>query len=171
MNTLIKIFLVFVILCSINYSQDQCTFTGTPTKTFSYPLFGPTGTLKVLVVLCKFSDDNYDDPPRTDLWPSTLNSMPIWGSSLVSQTVQSNYSDPSFSGYIQDMSLNQLQIIGDVKWYQPLHEQSYYFISSGRHLGYLSEEILLGINSQVNFADYDNWDPNDIDQDGKKKRA
>ncbi|HCY75205.1 MAG TPA: hypothetical protein DHV28_04745 [Ignavibacteriales bacterium] len=168
MNSLIKIFLVFVILSNIHYAQDQCTFTGTPEKSLSYPLFGSTGTLKVLVILCKFTDDNYDDPPRTNLWPSTRNSMPIWGPSLVSTTIQTDYPDPSISGYFQDMSLNQLHIIGDVKFYQPIHEQAYYFISSGRGLGYLTEEILMGLNSQINFAEYDNWDPKDIDQDGKK---
>jgi len=149
-------------------AQDFCTLNDPPDKSLSFPLFGNMGTLKVLVVLCKFSDDNYINPPETDLWPSTLNSMPSWGPSLVSTTVQPDYSDPSLSGYFQDMSTNRYQIIGDVKFYQPLYEQSHYFISNNRHIGYLSEEILLEINSQVNFADYDNWDPKDLDQDGNK---
>ena len=114
---------------------------------WTYPLFGPTGTLKILVVYCKFSDDNFDLSPHTDLWPHTQNSMPTWGPSMLSQTIQSNYYDPSISGYFQDMSVNNFQIIGETKFYQPLHEQSYYWISSGRHIGYLVEEILTGINS------------------------
>lgn len=135
---------------------------------YTFPLFGSGGTLKILQVYCKFSDDNFNLSPNTDAWPSTLNTMPMWASSFLSQTVQNDYYDPSFSGYFQDMSRNQFQVIGDVRFYQPLHEQSYYFIANGRHIGYLVQEILLGIDNSVNYADYDQWDPLDFDRDGIK---
>lgn len=92
---------------------------------WSYPLFGPTGTLKILVVYCKFSNDNFNQSPDTDLWPSTHNAMPVWGPSMISQTVQSDYDDPSISGYFQEMSSNNFHIIGISRFYQPQHEQSY----------------------------------------------
>jgi M6 family metalloprotease-like protein len=118
-----------------------------------------TGTLKVLVVLCKFSDDTFDLSPFTDLWPHTLNSMPSWGSNLISSTVQSTYSNPSISGYYKLMSNGLYDVIGDVVFYQPQHNQNYYSIVSGKHLGYLTEEILTAIDQapyNINFADYDN---------------
>ncbi len=121
-----------------------------------------------MVVVCKFSDDNFDLSPHTDQWPHTLNSMPSWGPDLVSSTVQSDYSDPSLSGYFQDMSLGQFNVIGDVVFYQPEFEECYYSRASGKHIGYLAKEILEGINSSVNYANYDNWDPNDIDDDNIK---
>ncbi|MDY0083553.1 MAG: immune inhibitor A [Ignavibacteriaceae bacterium] len=132
----------------------------------SYPLFGPTGTLKILVVYCKFSDDNFDQSPHTDFWPHTLNSMPTWGPLMLSQNIQSDYYDPSISGYFQDMSMNNFHIIGETIFYQPLHEQSYYWTSSGRHIGYLVEEILTGIDNNVDYSQFDQWDPYDFDNDG-----
>lgn len=62
-------------------------------------------------------------------------------------------------------------MIGDVIFYQPIHEQSFYFMSSGRHIGYLSEEILTSINGQVNYPNYDSWDPLDMDSDGIKNES
>jgi M6 family metalloprotease-like protein len=121
------------------------------------PSFGPVGTLKILVFLVKFSDDDFLAPPITDPWPLNMNYMPPWGPTLVSSTVQSDYPDPSLSGYFQDMSLNQFNVIGDVYFYEPQFNQSYYYPSSGRHLGYLVEEILLHFDNQINYSDYDNW--------------
>lgn len=66
------------------------------------------------------------------------------------------------------MSLKNFNVIGDVYFYQPLHEESYYYVTNGRHLGYLTEEILTQLNSSINYANYDNWDPNDFDGDGIK---
>lgn len=122
-----------------------------------FPRFGPVGTLKILVVLVKFSDDDFLAPPITDPWPLNMNYLPPWGPTLVSSTVQSDYPDPSLSGYFQDMSLNQFHVIGDVYFYEPQFNQSYYYPSSGRHLGYLVEEILLHFDNQINYSDYDNW--------------
>lgn len=149
-------------------SDFSCPMPELQNKTnmsWTYPLFGPTGTLKILVVYCKFSDDNFDLSPHTDVWPSTHNSMPTWGPSMLSQNVQADYYDPSISGYFQDMSMNNFQIIGETRFYQPQHGQSYYWISSGRHIGYLVEEILTGINNNVDYSQFDQWDPYDFDND------
>lgn len=155
----------------LNYTHAQITteFCNLNLQTNSYiPVIPVTGSFRILVVLSKFQDDNFNKSPQTNLWPSSLNSMPSWAQLLVSQSIQSNYPDPTLSGYFQDMSQNQFNIIGDVVFYQPIHEESYYFISSGKHIGYLTAEILTGINQNVNYANYDNWDPEDYDSDGIK---
>lgn len=150
------LFFLLVIYFSFNNTQAQtaeafCTLN--QTSSASIPT---TGTFRILIVLCKFSDDNFDQSPHTDLWPHTLNLMPSWGPNLVSSTIQQSYSNPSVSGYFKTMSRGLYDVIGDVVFYMPQHNQSYYFIDNGRHLGYLTEEILTGINPTVNYANYDN---------------
>lgn len=115
-----------------------------------------TGTFRTLIILCKFSDDTFDRPPWTDLWPHTLNAMPSWGPSLVSPTVQTTYSDPSESGYFKLMSSGLYNVIGDVIFYQPQHPESYYYFSNGKGVNYLTEEILTAIDPYVNYVNYDN---------------
>lgn len=144
------------------FSQEINDFCGLDTETYSLQkttsissYVPTTGTLRILVVLCKFVDDNFDLSPHTDLWPHTLNSMPSWGPNLVS-TSSTYYYNPSMTGYFKTMSNNNFNVIGDVVFYQPQHNQSYYFISSGRHIGYLTEEILTAINPSINYANYDN---------------
>lgn len=139
-------------------------------ESVNIPAFGPTGILRILVIFCKFSDDTFDISPYTDLWPSTLNTLPSWANNIVAPMVWENYTHPSISGYFRDMSGGRFDVIGDVypELYIPEHEQSYYWISNGRHLGYLVEEILTNIDPLVVFDDYDNWDPNDYNGNGIK---
>lgn len=65
--------LIFLFLSVINLAQISDFTCPTPelqnrnNMSWSYPLFGPTGTLKMLVVYCKFSDDNFNLSPHTDL--------------------------------------------------------------------------------------------------------
>ncbi|MDP4175889.1 MAG: T9SS type A sorting domain-containing protein [Bacteroidota bacterium] len=117
-----------------------------------------TGTFKILVVYCKFADDNFDFSPFTDLWPSTLNTLPEWTSKTISKAVMSKYPDPSISGYFSEMSGGKLNMIGDVcpVLYIPKHEESYYYNSNGKNVSFLAKEVLDGIDPYVNFSDYDN---------------
>ena len=153
-----KYFFLFLYLFFILYSDAH---TQTSESFCTYIQAGsasiPTsGNFKILIVLCKFIDDNFDQSPHTDLWPHTLNTMPSWGPSLISSTVQSSYSNPSISGYFKTMSSGLFNVYGDIVFYQPNHEQCYYSRASGRHLGYLTEEILTAINPLVDYANYDN---------------
>jgi len=134
----------------------------------TYPYYPTNATLKALVIFVKFSDDNFDLSPFTDLWPKDLVGLPTWATGIISSTVQSTYSHPSISGYFDEMSLNQFQLIGDVhtQLYTPLHEQSYYSISSGRNISYLTEEILTNLNPDINYAQYDTRSPGSTSSDG-----
>lgn len=108
----IKIILVVFLIASLKiFTQDfDHLYYALPEiqteQGYTFPLFGPTGTLKILQVYCKFSDDTFNLSPNTDAWPDTLNEMPFWGLSFLSQSIKSDYYDPSFSGYFQDMSRN-----------------------------------------------------------------
>lgn len=161
----IILFLTFILLSKNLFSQEAEHFCGMDggsglQKTASITSIPTSGTFRILVVLCKFSDDTFNQSPHTDLWPDTLNSMPSWGTDLVS-TSSTSYVNPSMTGYFKTMSNGNYNVIGDVVFYQPQQNQSYYFLSSGRHIGYLTEEILTAIDPAVNYANYDN------DGDGK----
>jgi M6 family metalloprotease-like protein len=147
----------------------QCRIPENPQTGYNtVPAFGPSGTLRMLIVLCKFADDQYDKSPDTDLWPHSLQTMPSWGTTLLSPNVSAYYNNPSLSGYFYANSHGHLNVIGDVIFYVPKHEESYYYASKGRGTGYLSKEILTSIDSIVDYSRYDNWDPNDIDGDERK---
>jgi len=151
----LMMFLSFVETSLSQQTDEFCQIE----QTYVNPTIPHIGSFKTLVVLCKFSDDNFDLSPYTNLWPHTLNSMPDWGSNIISSTVQTSYPNPSISGYYKLMSNGLFNVFGDVVYYQPEHNQDYYSIASGKHIGYLTEEILTAINQapyNINFADYDN---------------
>lgn len=150
------IFSLLLFFFSFYYAQAQTEQAFCIFEQAASPSIPTTGTFRILIVLCKFIDDDSDRSPHTDLWPHTLNSMPSWGPNLVSSTVQQSYSNPSVSGYFKTMSNGLYDVIGDVVFYQPQYNQSHYFLDYGRHLGYLAEEILTAINPIVNYANYDN---------------
>lgn len=127
-------------------------------KTLGFPMLPLQGTVKMLVVYCKFKDDQFDYSPFTDLWPSSLQGLPEWTNKTISPQVLSKYPDPSISGYFHEMSGGKLNIIGDVCpiVYVPQHEETYYYSNAGKNLSFLSREIIDGIDKYVNFADYDN---------------
>jgi len=164
-----------ITLCVSTFAEDLLDETcGLPEESLSgesyaynYPYYPTDATLKALVVFVKFTDDNYDNPPHTNLWPSTLNTLPTWAPSIISPTVEPKYSDPSISGYFDEMSMDELQITGDVypQLYIPLNDENYYYTPT-RHIGYLVEEILTQIDVNVNYANYDNLSPNGYSPDG-----
>jgi len=123
----------------------------------SAPYVPTSGTFKTLVIFIKFNDDNFDSPPLTDQWPSTLNTLPSWAIDIISPTVESDYEDPSLSGYFHTMSQGNYDLIGDVYpvLYIPLNNQSYYFQSSGRGIEYLTEEIFTELNQSIDYSQYD----------------
>jgi len=143
-------------LFAIDVDNSQLTLAQSKVG-LSAPYIPTSGTYKVLVIFIKFSDDNYDSPPLTDQWPSTLNTLPSWAIDIISPTVESDYEDPSLSGYFHTMSQGNYNLIGDVYpiLYIPLNNQSYYFQSSGRGIEYLTEEIFTELNQFIDYSQYD----------------
>lgn len=122
------------------------------------------GAAKILIIYAKFCEDDFDSAPETNNWPSTLNSLPSWATNTISPSILSKYSDPSISGYYKEMSMGKVDLIGSVcpVLFIPSHPMDYYYFSNGRGLNYLTEEALNFAANYVNFADYDIYDPNDL---------
>lgn len=66
----IKYLIILAFFSIQSFGQDFCLSEGvglyTP-QSVSTPAFGPNGTVRTLVILCKFSDDNFDQSPHTDV--------------------------------------------------------------------------------------------------------
>jgi len=128
------------------------------------PYIRSSGVMKVLVIFIKFSDDNLEEYPITNLWPHNLNTLPSWAEDIVSPTKLSEYNHPSMSGYYHEMSNEKYDVIGDIydELYIPLHPQSYYWYSAGRGIHYVVEEILTELDTWIDYDKYDNDGPDGI---------
>ena len=134
----------------------------------STPLFPTSGTVRVLIIYCKFIDDYFDYPPYSDLWPGQLNTLPSWVYKTVSRSPQEVSHDPSITGYFDDMSMGKLKVIGDVcpKLIVPRLPSFYYSKAAGSNITYLVKEVLDKADPYVNYSDYDNYDPEDYNHNG-----
>lgn len=179
MNKILAFLAMFILVLhfqglaqSYSYNNHVCVAptasSQAMTLAVSYPYYPANSTLKALIIFVRFSDDHYELSPYTDMWPDRQVSLPSWASGIISSTVQPTYTNPSLSGFFDDMSRNQFQLIGDVYpvLYTPLHTQSYYYRSSGRGIHYLTEEILTELNPYINYAAYDNLAPGGTAPDG-----
>jgi hypothetical protein len=74
-----------------------------------------TGTLRALVIYVQFFDDDFEAFPYTNDWPANVGNwqLPTWAYEVLSPTVQSQYTNPSLSGYFHNMSLGNFELIGD----------------------------------------------------------
>jgi len=80
------------------------------TTAYSWPYYPKDATLKALVIFVKFRDDNVDIPPHTDLWPHDLAGLPSWTPNIISSSVLPSYSNPSISGYFDEMSMGHFNL-------------------------------------------------------------
>ena len=124
-----------------------------------------TGTVKALMILAKFHDDDSTDTPYTEYWPPGATSTPSWAQDLLSPSVQSNYSHPSVSGFFHEMSNGKMDFIGDVypSIYISEHSKYWYKDSQGRHISHFTEEILINLDSQIDYSEYDGNGDNVVD--------
>ena len=134
----------------------------------NHPRFPTSGTVRVLIIYCKFIDDYFDYPPYSDLWPGNLNSLPGWVYKTVSRSPQEVSHDPSITGYFDDMSMGKLKVVGDIcpKLIIPRLPSFYYSREAGSNITYLIKEVLDKADPYVNYSDYDNYDPDDYNHNG-----
>ncbi|MCE1189377.1 MAG: T9SS type A sorting domain-containing protein [Ignavibacteria bacterium] len=122
-------------------------------------LFLPSqGTLRVLIVFCKFPEDSYtpSDPARAQLWP--LNGNPYNMNSWVDTSWTGTPTPGSLTDYFDQMSLHNLHVIGDVVSVTALHTKDYYIYNHKRMGDIQGEIITQQLDPVINFAKYDNWD-------------
>ncbi|HRI83807.1 MAG TPA: T9SS type A sorting domain-containing protein [Ignavibacteria bacterium] len=134
-------------------------------------------TLKTLVIFANFPDGNWDPVSLNSnliymqYWPGSAGQqMPAWADSVICPTT-ANLWHPSITGNFVQSSNGKFWIIGDV--YPDLvildHNHDYYSPANGRRIGTAVKEIIDKVNPNVNFADYDKFDPCDIDNDDNRR--
>lgn len=94
----IAVSLLFLLSIFTFAQGDEFCYTDETQLSLPLPRFGPNGTLRTLVVICKFQEENYVNLPYTALWPPEMNYIPPWAPGLISSTIQSDYPDPSIQG-------------------------------------------------------------------------
>ncbi len=114
------------------------------------------GTIKALAVFIQFLGDH--SHPESSEWP--LNQAPVFLNTYLDST-EAQVSMPwSFSDYYRKMSFDALKIYGKGYFVITQHTENYY--RDTLHLGNnaygkVTKEVLGTLNSQINYAEYDNW--------------
>lgn len=168
--------LMTVMLPSSSYTQifvtkcplDSITSNNDGNNPKNHPLLPTSGTLKVLIIYCQFIDDYFNYPPYSDMWPWDIAKVPDWAMKTVTRSAGEQWTNPSLSGYYDEMSRGKLKITGDVcpKLIVPRLPSYYYSNHAGYNISYLTKEILDKADPYVNYSDYDNYDPDDYNHNG-----
>lgn len=181
MNKIIKkiILLLIFTIYSVNiYSQDNsnCVYSYTSGSVTPYK---PTKTpnvdeyLNCLIIYVTFPDDN--NPPSYDnFWPAHSQPVSPNGSTGLLATSEGNPSSPfmnrypeyTISDYFCEMSMGQLDIIGD-EVHIEMPQTSYWYRANQYSQGPLNRVVIQLANQQypnLNFADYDRWEFNSTTQ-------
>jgi len=168
--------IVLILISSFSYSQyseqdyinalniQQC---GTSDVSGSYiPAFPvDNDTLRVLVVYARYPDDTWDPGgtgQATNYWPGNLgNQKPYWSDDVIKSNTL-NIGNSNITAYYRDASLGKFYVIGDV--YPNLYifqNNSEYYRTNGRHIGWAVGELLTNIAPNVDWNLYDKFAPND----------
>jgi M6 family metalloprotease-like protein len=138
-----------------------------------------TGTIRMPVIFVKFADDDFFNtcPGTVDGWPPAEPNKPGWASSFIDDqySPDGSYTDGSLSDYFYEMSFGRFHMVGDVfptgpEAWVPLDDdgnpapQSYFHRNttqppgspSRRGMGYLIRKILVDLDDQIDFSQYDN---------------
>ncbi len=142
------------------FSQDdsffECTeltdpYTGLPQRGGRY--FTEQGVVRALVVFVQFAGDTTN--PNNGNWP--VNQPPIyWKQVLDSTLTPQNNDDGSLSQWFREMSFNKLQIYGDA-YFVITDSTKQWYIDHGKDYGDVNKDVLIKLDSQVDYSLYDNW--------------
>lgn len=145
------------------------------TSSMVLPYFPMTqDTLRVLVVFCNFGPPvgEYEvaGSSITQYWPaSSAYTKPTWADSIICPTA-SNIWNRSLTGLFRDASFGQFILVGDVYPDLYIFEQDpFYYKNDSARMGAAVKELLVNIDSSVNYANYDKFDPEDSDNDGNRR--
>jgi M6 family metalloprotease-like protein len=115
------------------------------------------GTVKGLTIFIQFLGDN--SHPESTEWP--INQEPLFLNTFLDSTANQTSTPYSFSGYYKEMSLGLLKFYGKGYFIIAPHTERYYTDTLGIPTedvyGYVTKEVLNTLNSQINYAEYDNW--------------
>lgn len=175
--TQISVFFILLLFYSNPKSQPAAYISNAPnlfcgmdnSSSIQFPYFPHNGdTLKALVVFCNFPDGNFEITGSSicDYWPaSNYLVKPSWADSIICPTT-TNVWNRSLTGLFKESSLGSFWLIGDVYPHLYVFEHNIdYYNNSSRKIGFAVKELLQNIDDSVNFAEYDKFDPEDIDND------
>jgi hypothetical protein len=120
-----------------------------------------SGTIRVLIIFARFSDDNYE--PNNPNWKlsDTLTNFPE-AQNIIDPfgTPPSNYKKGTLSHYFHKMSNGQLNFVGDVYPRVAIFPKTrLWYVQNNREFGHANAELLDSLNrddQSLNFAIYDN---------------
>jgi len=154
MNRLIIKFMLLLLFLSSStiFSQSKSTDTNQGLNISS------KGVIKALAIFIQFKDDaaNSQSPFwKPDKAPGFLNTY-------LDTSLNQTSAPWSFSDYYRQMSFNELRIYGKGYFAITKHTEKYYrdTLGGGKQnaaFGFATREVLAALDSQINYADYDNW--------------
>jgi len=189
MKLLNSFLVIFLFLSPQIYSQDffdhitnpSCGTGSSVGGYCGYPTYFPmtNDTLKALVIFANYLESDWDPINNNSnliymqYWPgSSYDVKPSWADSVICPTT-TNVWHPSLTGQLAQSSNGKFWLIGDV--YPNLvitdHDYTYYSPANGRRIGHAVKEIIDKVTPNVNWADYDKFDPCDIDSDGNRRET
>src|SRR5512147_1252078 len=109
-----------------------------------------SGTLRVLIVFVSFHDD---DTLHAN-WPA--HQPPLYLSQFIDpDTSLRNQAPFNLTRYFREMSLGQLNVVGEAVWLESQLSR-YQYVNSGSY-GLANWNALHELDSAVDFSLYDNW--------------
>jgi M6 family metalloprotease-like protein len=123
-------------------------------------------TLKALIIYTRYRNDFFTCDQCKGWDPDSAFKLPVWWDKMLTPMGEPIDFHPSISGYFDAMSMHKWQFRGDEfpELYKTQHDAIWYKEHGG--LGGMSEEVISNLDSKINFADYDRYDPNDINHNG-----
>ncbi len=114
--------------------------------------FTTSGMVRALVVFVRFKDDNFESENKT--WP--VDGRPVYFHQVVDSLAEEKKQNGSLTHLFREMSFGKLTIIGDT--YQAVTERpKSWYLRHNKNYGYINKEILVRLDSVVNYANYDQW--------------
>lgn len=145
-----------------------------------YPTYFPmtNDTLRALVIFANYPN-GYWDPYTSNsnliymqYWPGTNQQhlqKPTWADSVICPTTN-NVWHPSLTGLLAQGSNGKFWLIGDVYPELVVTDSVYsYYSPPNRRIGHAVKEIIDKVSPNVNWADYDKFDPCDINSNGNRR--
>ncbi len=116
------------------------------------------GEIKALAIFIQFKDDTVNS--HSAYWAP--NKAPTFLNTYLDTSLNQTSTPWSFSDYYKQMSFNSLRMYGNGYFAITKHTEKYYrdTLAGGKKntaFGFATREVLAALNSQINYADYDNW--------------
>lgn len=115
--------------------------------------FTEQGMVRGLVVFVQFTGDNTD--PANTTWP--VNQPPTYLREVLDSTLTPQTADSgSLSHNFREMSFSKLRVYGKA-YFVITDSTKQWYQSQGKNYGDVNKDVLIKLDSQINYSLYDNW--------------